>query len=163
MDRVLSKINSIITLKYLKTQKENQYFERKGIGGKIIKPTKIANELIGLLNADGGILVFGVSDKGIIQDLQILGDKLDNYRKLIFDYIKPPCNIELEELIIDGKMIFIYHVEQELERVFSRRDNEKVYLRVHDDNRELNRERIKKLEYDKSIRRFEEEIDIIFL
>lgn len=98
MKKVLSEINSLITTSYLKTQKENQYFERKGIGEKQIKPTKIANELIGMLNADGGTLVFGVSDEGEIQDLQTLGDKLDAYRKLIFDYIIPPCNIELEEI-----------------------------------------------------------------
>lgn len=62
MKESLSTINSIITLEYLKTQEENQYFERKGLGEKKIKPTKIANELIGMLNADGGILVFGVSN-----------------------------------------------------------------------------------------------------
>jgi ATP-dependent DNA helicase RecG len=57
---VVSTINSQITLEYLQTKVENQYFERKGIGEKDISPTKIANELIGMLNADGGVLAFGV-------------------------------------------------------------------------------------------------------
>lgn len=154
----ISKIDSQITLKYLQTQPENQYFERKGLGEKDIKPTKIADELIGMANADGGILVFGVSDKGEIQDLQSLGDKLDDYRKLVFDFIAPPCRVELEEVVIDDKLIFIFHVEQDLERMFCRKDNEKFFLRVADSNRELNQEQIKKLEYDKNIRRFEDEI-----
>lgn len=136
----LSKINSLITKDYLKTQTENQYFERKGIGERDIKPTKIAEELIGMLNADGGVLVFGVSDSGEIGNLKTLGDKLDNYRTLVFDFIHPACNVELEETEIDRNLIFLFHVEQELERVFCRKDNENVFLRVHDTNRILNRD-----------------------
>lgn len=154
----ISSKNSLITETYLRTQKENQYFERKGLGEKDIKPTKIAEELIGMLNADGGVLVFGVSDNGEFQDLRNLGEKLDGYRTLIFDFIQPACNIELEEVEVNGNLILLFHVEQELERIFCRKDNEDVFLRVLDTNRKLNRDRIKKLEYDKSIRRFEEEI-----
>ncbi|MBW4359388.1 ATP-binding protein [Flavobacterium taihuense] len=154
----ISSKNSMITETYLRTQKENQYFERKGLGEKDIKPTKIAEELIGMLNADGGVLVFGVSDNGEFQDLRNLGEKLDGYRTLIFDFIQPACNIEIEEVEVNGNLILLFHVEQELERIFCRKDNEDVFLRVLDTNRKLNRDRIKKLEYDKSIRRFEEEI-----
>ncbi|EFM97045.1 Predicted transcriptional regulator containing an HTH domain [Actinobacillus pleuropneumoniae serovar 10 str. D13039] len=144
------------------TQPENQYFERKGLGEKDIKPTKIAEELIGMLNADGGILAFGVSDSGEIQDLRQIADKLDDYRKLVFDFIKPPCHIQLEEIEIDEKLIFLFHVEQDLERIYCRKDNEKFYLRVADSNRELNQEQIKKLEYDKNIRLFEDEVVVDF-
>ncbi len=159
MKKAISDINTIITLDYLRNQEENQYFERKGIGKELIKPVKIAEELIGMLNADGGVLAFGISDNREIQDLNTLDSNLlKDYRKLVFDFIAPPCNIMLEELKIDSNLIFLYHVEQEIERIFCRKDNEKVFLRVHDDNRNLNREQIKKLEYDKSIRRFEEEI-----
>lgn len=155
---IISTINPLITDVYLRTQKENQYFERKGLGEKDTKPTKIAEELIGMLNADGGVLAFGVADNGEIQDIRTLGDKLDDYRTLVFDFIHPACNVELEEMEIEGNLIFLYHVEQDLERIFSRKDNENVYLRVLDTNRILDRDRIKKLEYDKGIRRFEEEI-----
>ncbi|ASU16217.1 putative DNA binding domain-containing protein [Actinobacillus pleuropneumoniae] len=158
----ISKINSIVTKDYLVTQPENQYFEREGLGEKDIKPTKIAEELIGMLNADGGILAFGVSDAGEIQDLRQIADKLDDYRKLVFDFIKPPCHIQLEEIEIDEKLIFLFHVEQDLERIYCRKDNEKFYLRVADSNRELNQEQIKKLEYDKNIRLFEDEVVVDF-
>lgn len=149
-------------MSYLQTQKENQYFERKGLGERDIKPTKIAEELIGMLNADGGILAFGVSDSGDVQDLNSLGERLDDYRKLVFEFIHPSCTIELEEIEIGGKLIFLFHVEQDVERVFCRKDNEKVYLRILDSNRELNRDQIRKLEYDKGIRKFEEEVVVDF-
>lgn len=155
--RSVSEVNSMITKEYLQSQVENQYFERKGIGEGDIKPTKIAEELIGMLNADGGVLALGVSDGGEIEDLQKLGENLTKYRTLVFDFIHPACNIELEEIVIDGKLVFLFHVDQELERIFCRKDNQNVYLRIHDSNRLLDRDRIKKLEYDKSIRRFEEE------
>lgn len=158
MSNSISKINTQITSEYLNFQKENQYFERNGLGEKDTKATKIAEELIGMLNADGGVLAFGVSDSGEIQDLNTLGDKLNTYRTLVFDFIHPACDIELEEVEVDGNLIFLFHVEQDVERIFSRKDYDKVYLRVLDTNRELNRDQIKKLEYDKGIRRFEEEI-----
>lgn len=154
----ISKSNSIITVDYLKKQVENQYFERKGLGEELIKPGKIAEEIIGMLNADGGILVFGVSDEGEIQDLNTLGNKLKEYRKIVFDYIEPACNVDFEEVIIEGKLIFIFHVEQDIERIFQRKDTETVFLRVYDDNRKLSRDQIKQLEYDKTIRKFEEEL-----
>lgn len=156
---IVSTIDTLITEAYLRQQRENQYFERKGLGEKETKPTKIAEELIGMLNADGGVLAFGVADNGDIQDLKSLGiDVLDKYRTLVFDFIHPACNITLEEVEIDDNLIFLYHVEQDVERIFCRKDNENVYLRVLDTNRALNRDQIKKLEYDKGIRRYEEEI-----
>lgn len=154
----ISEYNSIITVDYLKNQVENQYFERKGIGEELVKPGKIAEEIIGMLNADGGVLVFGVSDKGEIQDLRDLGDKLNEYRKVVFNYIDPACNVDFEEVIVEGKLIFLFSIEQDIERIFQRKDMETVFLRIYDENRKLNRDQIKQLEYDKTIRKFEEEL-----
>lgn len=153
----ISAINTIITKRYLQTQPENQYFERKGIADRNIKQSKIADELIGMLNADGGTLAFGVSDTGELQDLSVLPN-LDDYRKLVFDFIKPPCTIELEEIWVDEKLLFLFHVEPDLERIFSRKDNEDIFLRVADSNRRLDCGEVTKLEYDKNIRHFEDEI-----
>lgn len=86
---VVSQFNTQITLEFLQTKRENQYFERKGLGEKEVNPTKIANELIGMLNADGGVLAFGVSNDGTIQDLSSLEEKLSDYRNLYVDFIEP--------------------------------------------------------------------------
>ncbi len=95
---IVSEFNTQITIEFLQKKRENQYFERKGLGEKDISPTKIANELIGMLNADGGVLAFGVSDIGEIQDLNSLGEKLSNYRTLFIDFIEPYGNIKIEEI-----------------------------------------------------------------
>lgn len=155
----VSKINSALTKEYLQKKKENQYFERKGLGEKDIKPSKIAEELIGMLNADGGVLVFGVSDDGVIQDLKTIDQKLSDYRTLVVDFIEPYCNIEIEEVLVDDKLLFLYHVEHDIERVYKRKDNENIFLRVDDTNRKLDRNAVRALEYDKQIRKYEDEID----
>lgn len=159
---VVSQFNTQITLEFLQTKRENQYFERKGLGEKEVNPTKIANELIGMLNADGGVLAFGVANDGTIQDLISLEEKLSDYRNLYVDFIEPHGNIKLEEVIIDGKLIFLYHVDQDIERIFKRKDNEQIFLRVDDKNRLLDRDAVRKLEYDKQIRKFEDEIESDF-
>ncbi|RKX45136.1 MAG: ATPase [Verrucomicrobia bacterium] len=159
-----SQYNSKLTLGDLQHKPENQYLERKG---RDTKPTKIANELIGMLNAGGGTLAYGIANDGIIEDLAYIGGllpeepaKLDAFRKLAHNLIKPPTNIKLEEIYLEsGELIFLYHVDQDHERLFQRSDNEAVYLRVADSNKgPLNRDEVKKLEYDKSIRSFEEDI-----
>jgi ATP-dependent DNA helicase RecG len=156
---IISQFNTQITLAFLQTKRENQYFERKGLGEKEANPTKIANELIGMLNADGGVLAFGVANDGTIQNLTSLGDKLSDYRNLYVDFIEPHGNIKLEEVEIEGKLIFLYHVDQDIEQIFKRKDNEQIFLRVDDKNRLLDRDAVRKLEYDKQIRKFEDEIE----
>lgn len=158
-----SNYNPKLTLEYLRFKPENQYLERKG---RDTKPTKIANELIGMLNAGGGTLVYGIASDGEIEDLAHIGGllpkeptKLDGYRKLVHDLIKPPANIHLEEIYLEnGELIFLYHVDQDYERLFQRSDNEEVYLRVADSNNKLNRDQVGKLEYNKAIRSFEDEV-----
>ena len=111
-----------------------------------------------MLNADGGVLAFGVSDKGEIQDLKSLGEQLSHYRNLFIDFIEPHGNIKLEEIEVNGNLIFLYHVDQDIERIFKRKDNENIFLRVDDKNRHLDRDAVRALEYDKQIRKFEDEI-----
>jgi len=159
---IASKFNTQITLEFLLNKRENQYFERKGLGEKETKPTKIANELIGMLNADGGILAFGVSDGREIQDLNQLGEKLSDYRNLCVDFIEPHGNVNLEEVDINGNLVLLYHVDQDIERIFKRKDNEEIYLRVDDQNRKLDRNAVRDLEYDKQIRKYEDELELDF-
>ncbi len=156
----ISNKDARITLDFLKTKKEDQYFERKGIEEKGVKPSKVANEIIGMLNADGGVLALGISDEGEVQNLHTLDSSLtDQYRSLVFDFILPSAKVEREEVTLEtGELFFLFHVEQDYERVFMRKDNEEVYLRINDTNRKLGREKSRNLEYDKGIRQYEDQI-----
>lgn len=157
-----STIDSRLTLDFLLTEREGQFFEKKGWHDEgVLKPTKLANELIGMLNASGGVLALGISDKGAINDLKGLPpETLNLFRKVVQDLIDPPANVEIEEITLySGELIFLYHVEQNHERLYKRRGSEEVFLRVADSIKgPLNREEVKKLEYNKSIRAFENEV-----
>lgn len=156
----ISQVDTSLTLDKLQYQPENQYLERKGLHPDRIKPSKIANEIIGMLNAGGGILVFGIADNGDITDLSELDEaELNKYRSVCSDFVKPPANVNLEEIRLpDNKLIFVYHISVDAERLFSRNDNEEVYLRIADRNKgPLSRDDVRVLEYDKEIRKYEEE------
>jgi ATP-dependent DNA helicase RecG len=154
----ISQYNSAATIEYLTKSPENQYLERKGIGEVGIKPRKVANEIVGMLNADGGILVLGIADDGTVQDLKTLGEqKCNDYRRLVVDLIAPPADVKLEEIEYQGNLIFLYHVEQDFERMFSITGTDDVYRRIADTNKgPLSHDEVSKLQYDKSIRSFEE-------
>jgi len=153
-----STFNSSLTLEHLRFTHENLYLERKG---RDTKHTKLANEIIGMLNANGGVIIYGLHDNGTIEDLNALPlEKLDHYRKIIDELISPPAHVELEEITLDGgELIFLYHVSLDTERLFMRKDNEEVFLRVAESNKgPLKRDAVKKLEYNKHTRSYENEL-----
>ncbi|MDQ7009483.1 MAG: ATP-binding protein [Candidatus Gracilibacteria bacterium] len=159
--KIISRYDSKITLDYILNKNESVIFERKGLfepNGKIgLKPIKVANVIIGMLNADGGTFVLGINS-GKIQDLNKLNNtELNDYKQVVFDFISPPALIQIEEVTIDGKLILIYNIEADRERTFFRKDNEEVYFRNGDETIKLDREGVKFLEYNKFIRNFEEE------
>ena len=155
----VSTFNSALTLGYLIKFPENQYFERKGIRVDPVKPSKLADEIIGMLNADGGTIVLGIEDEGYISDLNTLpADRLNDYRTCHYTFIKPSPRVNLEEVTLDtGELIFIFHVNYDYERLFERADNGNVFRRVADRNiGPLSNDEIDNLRYDKSIRSYEE-------
>ena len=113
-----------------------------------------------MLNSNGGVIAFGIHDNGTVEDLHPLGDKLDHYRKILSDLIKPPCNVYLEEIeTASGELIFLYHVEHSNEQCFMRADNEAMYQRVAESNKgPLSRDQVRHLEYNRHTRSFEDEL-----
>ena len=158
---ILSKYDTKITLDYILNKPESVIFERKWIFKPNwdiwFKPVKVSNEIIWMLNADGWTLIIWVNNWEI-QDLNKLDNiTLNNYKQVVLDNINPPTLVKIEEIIIDWKLILIYHIESDRERVFCRKDNEKVFFRNWDETIELDREWVRLLEYNKTIRKFEDE------
>lgn len=57
---IKSSINPVLTLDYMIHEDENKIFDRKSAQ---LKPSDIADEISAYANADGGTIVFGISDK----------------------------------------------------------------------------------------------------
>ncbi len=160
-EEIVSKYDTKVTLDFLLNEKESVIFERKWIfkpNWEIgFSPSKVANEIIWMLNADGGILVIGIHDTHI-QDLKTLDNtKYNDYLQVVHNFINPSALVHCEAIMIGEKTIVLYHIPSERERIFCRNDNEEVYFRNGDETVKYNREEVKVLEYNKSIRKFEEE------
>ena len=153
-DVVKSKINPAITIDTILNEREGLYFERKS---SKTKPSRVANEVIGMLNADGGTVVVGVSDDGKIEGVD--SDIIRKLSGLKFDYIRPTPNAATEEIRVGDLCIFLFHIQPDHENMFERKDNGKVYRRVGDSNiGPLSNEEIDRLRYDKSLRKFEDQV-----
>ena len=157
----ISKYDSSISLEYLTAEPENLYLERKEIRKS---SADIANELIGMLNSDGGVLAYGITDGGIIQNVSGLSKKeLEKYRTLCQRLIEPAPPIRYEEINIDGNMIILYHVREDNENIYARKDSHNVYKRAGSSNYgPLNLAEIDNLRYDKSIRHYEDQVNVDF-
>jgi len=119
MNTIISNRNNKITLDFLLNSPEWIYYERKSIW---ITPSKLANSIIAMANAEWGIIALWVNDWNI-EDLKSLNNtKFNNFKQIWIDHIKPPCNFNIEEIEIDWKLIFLYHVEPDFERLFSKKD-----------------------------------------
>lgn len=157
----ISKINPIINEEYLKFNIEGLYLERKSIHDSKLKPSKLANEIIGMLNADGGVIVLGLGDGGEVEDLSKTSDEfLLKYEKVCQSFISPPANINLEKAFLSsGELIYLFHIESDYENMYERKDNHNVFRRIGDSNYgPLDNVEIDKLRHDKSLRKFEDQV-----
>lgn len=114
-----------------------------------------------MLNANGGTLVVGISDEGVVENLLELPERqLNDLRRIVHDLIEPPAYVDLEEIMLkDASLIFVFHVNPDYERMFQRSQNEQVFLRIADSNKgPLTREEVRHLEYNKGTRRYAEEL-----
>lgn len=162
LDKAISKYDSKINLDFLLHSKENVIFERKSLlkpNGDIgYKPKRVAEDIIWMLNAEWWTIVLWIRDWGV-EDLSVIDNtKWNDYLQVVQDLIDPPANVKVEEVLTENRRIIIYHMNIEVERIFSLKDNEKVFLRVWDETRPQSREQVKLLEYDRGTRNFEEEI-----
>lgn len=157
MSSSISKFDSSVSRDLLTKAPENLYLERKSLDKKA---TEIADEIVGMLNSDGGILVYGITDDGVIQDVSILDQKdFEKYRKLHQMFIEPAPPVRIEEVQIDGKCVFLFHVREDNENIYARKDSHNVFKRVGDSNfGPLSIEEIDNLRYDKNLRHYEDQI-----
>ncbi|MFN8257289.1 MAG: ATP-binding protein [Bacteroidales bacterium] len=120
-------------IEQLISQGENQHLDFKFA---INNSKKIARTLVAFANTDGGKLLIGVKDNGIIA-----GVKTDEEYHMIAGaaelYCKPKINFENKEWLIEGKKILEIIVPESIVKPhFSLSDNNKwqAYVRVNDEN-----------------------------
>ena len=157
---ILSKIDPSVDLKYVTTKKENLYFDRKRAK---ISSQDLANDIASFANANGGILVVGVTDDGVIEGFSSVGvNKLNDLQKVVTNLLKPTPIYQAEIIeIINSKSekdnLLIFHINPAVNYIV-RNNKDEVYCRQGDSSFRLDKDQVKNLEYEKKERDFETEI-----
>ena len=148
-------------IEYLRTLKENQYFDRKSAR---VKPLDILKHLTGFANAGGGVLVIGIEDNGAITGFKCNNaHSIDEFKEIaLVKLTATPISIERMELPVinvngEEDSVLVLSVSPSYNRVIHSYDNS-IYLRFGDKTQELNAEQVLQLKYDKGEQFFEEEL-----
>ncbi len=149
-----------ITIEYLKNTPENLYLDRKRAK---ISLQDLANEIASFANANGGDVVVGITDDGIIEGFNSCGiKKLNECQKTITNYLNPSPVYECEVIEVKNAQneedhILLFHIEPAMNYIV-RNNKDEVYCRQGDSSIKLTSDQIKSLEYDRKERDFEAEI-----
>ncbi len=159
---VKSSINPVLTLDYMLREDENKIFDRKSAQ---LKPSDIADEISAYANADGGTIVFGISDKTRrLEGINAAGaEKINNFINAPMDCCNPTPEYQEEFLDIENvegqaDRLLLLHIYPSVDRVIST-SNGSVFLRIGDRKRELKGDDLRKLEYSKGARHYEDELN----
>ncbi len=131
----------------LASLREDQWLERKS---SRVAPKDLANALIGFANADGGVLIVGLSDGEVEGPPN--PERRNAQLQANIDFCVPPVRAK-HRLVdcIDGagepSRLLVFEVEPG-DAVHANQKDE-VFLRVGDENRELNFAQRQELFYDK--------------
>ena len=131
---------------------ENQWFDRKS--GRVA-PRDLANVMIGLANAEGGLVAIGVHDRELDP---VTGSTVDNaLRQAAADFSIPPVRARIASVEVSlgdasGPVLLVEVPASD--RVHANVKDE-VYLRVGDETRRLGYDQRRELEFDKGQSNFE--------
>ncbi len=157
----ISEINTSLTIDYLKSNKENLYFDRKSAR---IEIKSLANIVSSFANANGGLIVLGIENDGLITGFKGIGyDKLNELQKVFtLAYLKNIPNHHIEIVNVknnnnENDKLLLFHVELSSNKVI-RTSRDEVYLRQGDSSNKLTAEQIRLLEYDRNEAVFEDEL-----
>ena len=67
-----SKFNSLLSLEYMVSERENITFDRKS---SLSKPASLADDISAFANAEGGTLVVGISNNGELEGINHLNNE----------------------------------------------------------------------------------------
>ena len=128
---------------------EDQWFERKSFR---IKPKDLAKTIVGMANAEGGIIAVGITDREFDG---VPTPKQDNdLRQTSLDHTDPTVRVRIEPSDVgDGAQVYLFHVDPS-ERVHYLRSGD-CFLRVGDESRLLNADGILELRYTKGEQQFD--------
>ncbi len=128
---------------------EDQWFDRKSAR---VKPRALADLLIGMANADGGVIGVGLSD-GKVEGTDGLGGRRNDLVQAALHFCVPPVRVshQLVECVAEGgelDHLLVLEVAP-TDGVVHANGKDEVYLRVGDENRKLTFAQRQELAFDR--------------
>lgn len=128
---------------------EDQWFERKSFR---IKPKDLAKTIVGMANAEGGIIAVGITDCEFEGRPSATQD--NDLRQTALDHTDPTVRVQIEVCGAgEGAQVYLFHVLPS-ERVHYLKSGE-CYLRVGDESRQLKADDILELRYTKGEQQYD--------
>lgn len=163
MDEIRSKINPLLSLEYMIREHENKVFDRKSAN---IKVADIAPLISAFANAEGGTIIIGINDKTReIEGIYGVGDdKINDFITAPKDCCKPMPQYKEEFLHVTNNKgkedrLLLLHIEANPNQIV-RTIKDSTFLRIGDRTKELKGDDLRNLEYNKSIRHYEDECNM---
>ena len=139
----------------LASASKDQWFERKAAS---VSPEKLASAIVGLANADGGTIVVGIGDDGVVHGTDRDPRRRNAQTQAAIDLTDPPVRIRhrlLPCLTSAGTADHLLIIEVDPSEVAHATTRDEVYLRVGDETRRLSFTQRQELVYDKGQASFE--------
>ncbi len=130
-------------LKKMVAKGEGRHLEFKR---KVADPLKVAREVVAFANTEGGMLLIGVSDDGVLAGLKEPEEEIFVMKNVLSQHCKPAIDYQIEIVALsDRKQIVIFHISEQKEKpVFLlynlRRQTGRAYLRVEDKSVQMSTE-----------------------
>lgn len=137
---------------HLSTTPESQWVERKSVR---IQPKDFATALVALANAEGGIIVVGVSD-GALEDLTAHPAAINRLRQAPLTLCSPPVRATFHEMTAEsdrfrGPVLVVDVAPSDIVH----ETGGSAYLRMGDSSMKLSNEQRRELAYDRGAAQFE--------
>ncbi len=117
-------------------------FKRQAIPAK-----ELAKEFVAFLNAEGGIIVFGVEDKtnailGLTQiEVEQIGQLIGNSAN---ENVKPPFHPIVENIMIQGKRLVIAYVPKGISKPYATNNGE-FFIKSSSDKKKISQDELRRL------------------
>lgn len=159
---IKSIVNPVFTLDYMQRESENKYFDRKSAQ---IRQSDLAPLISAFANAAGGTIIIGISDKKrILEGINFVGeDKINEFLNAPKDCCRPMPKYKEEFIdIINDKgendRLLLLHIAASVNQII-RTSKDETYLRIGDKTKEMLGDNLRNLEYSKSTRHYEDELN----
>ncbi|MGJ4179731.1 ATP-binding protein [Corynebacterium macclintockiae] len=128
---------------------EDQWFERKSFR---IKPKDLAKTIVGMANAEGGVIAVGITDRRF--DGRPTAGQDNALRQTSLDHTDPTVRVQIELCDVDDRaQVYLFHVLPS-ERVHYLKSGD-CFLRVGDEIKQLRADDILELRYTKGEQQYD--------